>query len=80
MNRDDMIETLEQYKTKVTFKKINGEIRDMICTLNENYLPKTETSNVENLEIVTVWDLEKSAWRRFRVDSVINFEVEGAIV
>ena len=80
MNRDDMIETLEQYKTKVTFKKINGEIRDMICTLNENYLPKTETSNVENPEIVTVWDLEKSAWRRFRVDSVINFEIEGAIV
>jgi hypothetical protein len=57
----------------------------MLCTLREEFIQqyekKTERVRQENLDVMSVWDLEKSGWRSFRIDSVkrIDFDlVENA--
>jgi hypothetical protein len=70
--------TLFRGKALVEFVKTNGEKRSMICTLKPELIPeKTENENPkrpkqENPDVQPVWDLEKSAWRSFRFDSLTN--------
>jgi len=59
----------------LTFKKLDGTIRKMKCTLKESRLPelKQSTNNTpkkQSLESMAVFDLEKQEWRSFRFDSV----------
>ncbi len=46
----------------------------MKCTLNKTYLPEQkdleEATTKDNPKVLAVWDVEKSAWRSFRIDSV----------
>jgi hypothetical protein len=37
------------------------------------YESKTERTKVPSEDTLSVWDLEKNAWRSFRLDSVIDF-------
>ena len=59
----------------VTFKKKNGEIREMECTLMEYLLPEVHSTRPVPGDVTTVFDLEKEAWRAFRNDSVTNVEL-----
>lgn len=74
LNTDDrksLIEDLEQAVVEVTFKKVNGDERIMNCTLQKKIIPETDPANKKNNdEIIPVWDIEKRAWRSFRLDSV----------
>jgi len=58
----------------VSFTKKDGTLREMRCTLNEEIVPKyektTETERKKNDEVMAVFDLDKSEWRSFRLDSV----------
>ena len=58
----------------VTFTKVDGSERVMKCTLNKTHLPEQkdleEASTKDNPKVLAVWDVEKSAWRSFRIDSV----------
>lgn len=75
---DSLKEDLKNSILNVTFTKTNGEVRDMICTLREDLIPITTVSQSRRLEhqlsdeVVRVYDLEKEAWRSFRVDSIID--------
>ena len=77
VGREYLIEILQGNELTVEFTKKNGEKRKMKCTLKPNALPKrevTEDADKEpNLDIISVWDLEKDAWRSFRVESVTAF-------
>ena len=76
MNREELHETLKDSIVTVTFTKKNGELRKMTCTLLEDYLPPLEGSSAKrNPSVMPVWDLEKDAWRSFRIDSIIEVEV-----
>jgi len=79
MERSDIMEKLQSNRCWVTFKKVNGEMRTMHCTLLEQYLPKQmhtdEVTARKTDSNIAVWDLQKEAWRSFRVDSVVKFEV-----
>lgn len=59
---------------KVTFTKKDGTERVMSCTLQEGvavpHEKTTERVKEESLETLAVWDLDKSAWRSFRLDSI----------
>lgn len=63
----------------VTFTKVNGEQRVMRCTKDPRFIPadKIPTGNnvIKSTESMRVFDLDKSDWRSFRIDSVINAEV-----
>lgn len=75
ISREDLAAALRAGVVTVKFKKVNGEERTMKCTLQESALPKSESKDAEavyNPSVVAVWDLEKSGWRSFRMDSIIE--------
>lgn len=66
-----------------SFRKLNGEIRNMIATLDKSLmpdqrlLPEPLMENIDpvkqrklNDNILAVWDLEKKEFRSFRIDSI----------
>ena len=76
--RDRLITKLTEGKLNVTFTKKNGEERTMFCTLMSEFLPETKetkkTDQKVNEEVLAVWDLDKDAWRSFRLDSISNVQ------
>ena len=83
-NSDDWrnnVETLlKSCNGKFHFQKVNGELRDMYCTLNPNVLP--ESGNTEPMSqgkpgILTVYDIEAEGWRSMRDENVITFKYIG---
>ena len=79
MERLDIVSKLQSNQCIVKFTKVNGESRVMHCTLRPIDLPEQtdleEVSYKKSQDVVTVWDLDKGAWRSFRVDSIVEFNV-----
>ena len=77
MNRELLLEALSKHECTVTFTKINGETRVMPCTLKEDLVPKQEPKGTKkpNEAVVSVWCLDKREWRSFRVDNVVDLEI-----
>lgn len=81
-SKEDLIKLLKEKVVTIKFKKKDDSVRKMICTLSEDYLPEPEKvvegkekkAKKENPNTLPVWDLEKLAWRSFRVDSVVEYE------
>jgi transposase len=81
---DDERETFRKWITSVlrtntvrlTFRKKDDTIREMVCTLMESKLPETDRNKTskENIESMPVFDLEKKEWRAFRFDSIQKIE------
>lgn len=65
----------------VVFEKKDGTLREMRCTLKDvpQYERKTEseTPRKKNDEVMSVYDMDKSEWRSFRIDSIkeIKFDL-----
>lgn len=89
ITKEEFIKLLKEKVVTVKFKKKDNTIRRMVCTLSEEYLPDPEeksygeirhevkveyTKRKENPNSLPVWDLEKLAWRSFRIDSVVEYE------
>ncbi len=80
--KEELIKLLKEKVVTIKFKKKDDTVRKMICTLSEDYLPEPEKiiegqekkKKKENPNTLPVWDLEKLAWRSFRVDSVVEYE------
>jgi hypothetical protein len=81
LKRQEILNALKTSKVHVQFKKVkDGEIRNMYCTLNadfipEEHLPKTplSESNAPNTEVIRAYDMEVEGWRSFRLDSLIEY-------
>jgi hypothetical protein len=52
---------------KVTFAKVNGEIREMKAMMPTPDEPKSDVP-----ENMPVWDTEKEAWRSFNLNRVVE--------
>lgn len=78
-NRNELIEKLGAANAVVTFTKKDGSERVMKCTLQESVVPAATTTATTvkkvNDQVLAVWDIDKSAWRSFRLDSVKSVEV-----
>ena len=74
LTRNEFLERLQKNVVLVNFTKVNGEVRNLRCTLQESYIPKSERANQANRyhndSVMNVWDVEKDDWRSFRLDSV----------
>lgn len=72
--REWLISHLRAGEVDVIFTKKDGTDRTMKCTLKEgtiiHYERKTEKTKEKSNDILSVWDIEKSAWRSFRWDSI----------
>jgi len=72
--KDEIRKLAQEGIVTVTFTKVDGSERVMKCTLNKTHLPEQkdieEATSKDNPNVLAVWDVEKSAWRSFRIDSV----------
>ena len=78
LTREYMIGELQKRVCRVVFKKVNGEERDMQCTLMESVLPKLQSKpdskeRQPNETIIRAFDINKQEFRSFKVDNVISF-------
>lgn len=81
ITRDEIKDILSKNVATVTFTKNDGTSRDMICTLREDMLPVVteqaeKTPRKSNPDVLPVWDIEKNAWRSFRVDTVEFIKID----
>lgn len=63
----------------ITFTKVDGTERTMPCTLRDSALPARELTEhhkirAYNPEVLSVWCLDKSEWRSFKVMNVKKIE------
>lgn len=78
IDRDTLKQLLQKDTATVIFTKADGTERELKCTLHEKYLPVTEHIEANtivkkvNVDTLSVWDIENSGWRSFRLDSVIK--------
>ena len=66
---------LQHGVSEVTFTKVNGELRTMPCTLDTTLLPpqplrEHHKTRLYKPETLSVWCVDKSEWRSFRVANV----------
>lgn len=79
--RNNLVKALQTGTVQVIFKKIDTEeIRIMPCTLNKDVLVENGVKGgLESMEPSSdhyaVWALDKNAWRSFRVNTVVSWEV-----
>ncbi len=74
---------LSESIVNLSFRKLKtGETRHMTCTLNDEYVPKTDSTKEQRKEppgLITVYDMDVKGWRRFYADRVIEFEAEKIV-
>lgn len=62
----------------LTFRKTDGTLRNMKCTLLPKFLPEATASDKPKRKVsedtLAVFDLEKNEWRSFRYDSVTEIK------
>jgi WYL_2, Sm-like SH3 beta-barrel fold len=67
-NRETLLEMLRTREVCVTFKKQDGKLRRMRCTLNierdDMVLPENKSG------LITAWDLDAGGWRSFYAENV----------
>jgi len=81
MTRNEMMEMLQASTCQVDFTKVNGDTRNMTCTLREDIIPTPIKSDpitqkavrAVSEEVIPVWDIKAEGWRSFRVNSVTGF-------
>ena len=83
MNREEMVEALNENLMQITFTKLDGTTRVMKCTLHKSLTQfineATKAKLPTNEEVLPVWDIENQAWRSFRVASVTDIKNIGKI-
>ena len=73
--RDWLLGVLRMHENvEVTFKKTDGTIREMKCTLKEGICPVVENPKTSDT-LCTVWDTVMGNWRSFKFENIqtINF-------
>ena len=79
MTREDIIKQLREGVITVTFTKINGDLREMDCTLNMDIIPagahpKSDGNVREGVDMtinaIKCYDVNAKGWRSFLFDKV----------
>lgn len=78
-NLDQLKLALTESTVRVEFTKIDGSHRSMLCTKNSVSIPvsaiPTGTGKKPNDTVISVYDLEKSAWRSIKLDNILSWTV-----
>lgn len=83
ITKENLKDRLKTTTAKIKFKKMDQTVREMSCTLSSQFLPEMKNLEgkkvkikPENPDNITVWDLDKQAWRSFRVDSILDYSFQ----
>lgn len=82
-SREELVEVLSRAKVELIFIKIDGTERLMNCTLNKeiagedhfNNIKNKDSTKLPNPDTITCVDLDKNAWRSYRIESIKSFRV-----
>lgn len=81
-NIESLKEVLRESRVRVEFTKIDGTHRSMICTKNVNGIPAASipsgTGKKANDTVISVFDLEKAAWRSIKITNILSWAVEDS--
>ena len=76
--KQGIVDELRQGIVHLQFKKVNGDLRNMIGTLNRDIIPEEkyplegkERKETENL--VVLFDTEVQDWRSFRTENLVEY-------
>lgn len=76
MNKQDVQQALVSGTSLITFTKKDGTERVMKATLQADvitpYEKKTDRVKTVNEDILSVWDLDKDAWRSVTISSITS--------
>ena len=83
MSPQKMIQLLREGVCKVNFTKLSGEVRDMTCSLNFDFIPDDKMpkgelqrpGEVTAHSAIRAFDTDLQEWRSFRVSSVNMFQL-----
>ena len=80
ITKEKLKELLQKNVLEIKFNKIDGTERVMNCSLKQEIIPISENKTPkkikpENENVLAVWDLQKEAFRSFRLDSLIGYSV-----
>jgi len=83
ITKDEIKNQLKNNIGTIKFKKKDDSVRIMKCTLSEELLPESDFTpeeytpkKISNPDSLAVWDLDKLAWRSFRLDSILEYSFE----
>lgn len=79
--KQGIVDALREGKVHLQFKKVNGDLRNMVATLHTDYIPESDIpaegkERVTNEEIVVLYDLEVNGWRSFRTENLIEYRCD----
>lgn len=82
-DKQSLKEILQSHIVDICFTKKDGTERKMTCTLKATLLPEVEVkedkqTKKDNEEVLAVWDLEKKAFRSFRIESLKSLKHNDA--
>ena len=73
---------LAEHECEIEFKKVNGELRTLPCTLKQDVLPAAGQLLSEDIVdippndgLITVWATDVQAWRAMRTMNVISVKL-----
>ncbi len=80
-DKETLKSELQSFVAKITFTKADGSNREMTCTLKPSLLPEVKLVEAhvprkQNDDVLAVWDLDNNAWRSFRLDSIIEVQLQ----
>jgi len=78
--KSELTNQLQNSTVNIEFKKVNGEVRNMKCTLREGIIPKASKADTLSQtkvrkvspEVLVVWDVNKNDWRSMRWDNIVE--------
>jgi hypothetical protein len=76
--KQGILEELRKGLVDLQFKKVNGDLRNMVATLSEDIIPQSDIpeegkERVVNENIVVLYDVEVSGWRSFRIENLVEY-------
>ena len=79
--KQGILDALREGKVHLQFKKVNGDLRNMVATLNSDYIPESNFSGEgkerkTNDSVVVLYDLEANGWRSFRVENLVEYRCD----
>jgi hypothetical protein len=76
LSREYLIDHLRKGVCVVSFTKVNGDKREMFCTLKEGTIPEDKQPSTDSTysdKVIRAFDVKINEWRSFRVDNVYAF-------
>jgi len=75
-----LADAIKKHVVRIEFTKKDGTNRVLVGTTKPNHIPKDkkptgDDTRKKSTEVVVVFDLDKSEWRSFRIDSLTKFRI-----